>query len=159
MKELYSFFSINREDYSRVKEDVWKENWKGLRFFSFIALIAFGVMAIVSMLSPSIGKNLILYIVYGIISLLIWGASHVKTNDIRVKEVLVYTFFAILLSYGIVMGTVVSPQDLTVSYIVLIIAVPLIFNARAYVMNVLILFSIIVYIIIAYFTQLESEKF
>ena len=153
MKELYSFFSINREDYSRVKEDVWKENWEGLRFFSFIAFIAFGVMAIVSMLSPSIGKNLILYIVYGIISLLIWGASHVKTNDIRVKEVLVYTFFAILLSYGIVMGTVVSPQDLTVSYIVLIIAVPLIFNARAYVMNVLILFSIIVYIIIAYFTQ------
>ena len=56
MKELYSFFSINREDYSKVKEDVWKENWKGLRFFSFIALIAFGVMAIVSMLSPSIEK-------------------------------------------------------------------------------------------------------
>ena len=153
MKELYSFFSINREDYSKVKEDVWKENWKGLRFFSFIALIAFGVMAIVSMLSPSIEKNLILYIVYDIISLLIWGASHVKTNDIRVKEVFVYTFFAILLSYGIVMGTLVSPQDLTVSYIVLIIAVPLLFNARAYVMNVLMLCSMIVYIVIAYFTQ------
>lgn len=31
MKELLSFFSTNREDYDRMKEEVWTENWKGLQ--------------------------------------------------------------------------------------------------------------------------------
>lgn len=153
MKELLSFFSIDREDYHKVKEDVWRENWKGLRFFSCIAVITFFVMAVVSLFSSSIENNLFLYIAYCVVSLMIWGASHLKTVNLIVKEVLIYTFFAMLLSFGVVMGTFISPQDLTVSYIVLMIAVPLLFHARAYIMNGLVLVSMIVYIIFAYFTQ------
>ena len=153
MKEIVSFFSINREDYVRMKEEVWKENWKGLHLFSCIAAIAFGVMAVVSIFSSSIGRNLIVYIIYGLIALLFLGISNCKINRIQMQAVLVYAFFVVLLSFGIVMGTVIFPENLTVNYIVLIVAVPLLFTARAWVMNGLVFFSMIIYTIIAYYTQ------
>ena len=154
MKEIFSISTFsNKDDYDRVKKDVWIENWHGLRFFSGIALIAFGTMAVVSVFSSSIGRNLLLYVVYGFIALLFFGVSHYKVNSIKVKELFVYSFFTVLLSFGIVMGTIISPQDLTVSYIVLMIAVPLLFTARSCVINGLVLLSMIIYIGLASFTQ------
>ena len=155
MKEMLSIFNFQKNDYRKVENDVWTENWHGLRFFSCIALIAFGLMAVVSVFSSSIGRNFWLYIGYGFISLAFWGISHCKINSIKGKSVLVYSFFSVLLSFGIVMGTLISPEDLTVSYIVLMIAVPLLFTARACVINGLVLVSMCIYIVLAYDTQDE----
>ena len=113
MKEILSIFSFNGDDYDRVKKDAWIENWHELRFFSCIAIIAFGVMAVVSMFSSSIGRNLLLYVVYGLVSLVFFGVSHCKMDSVRVKELFVYSFFIVLLSFGIVMGTIIAPEDLT----------------------------------------------
>ena len=76
MKEIFSVFLFNRNDYDKVKKDVWIENWRGLRFFSCIAIMTFGIMSVVSMVSSSIERNFFLYIGYGFISLLFFGVSH-----------------------------------------------------------------------------------
>lgn len=121
-----------------------------MRFYSCIVFIAFGLMAAVSVFSLSIGRNVLLYIGYGFTSLVFWGISHCNINSIPGKSLLVYSFFSVLLSFGIVMGTIISSEDLTVSYIVLMIAVPLLFTARACVINGLVLVSMSVYIVLAY---------
>lgn len=43
-------------DYEKVKQDVGEDNWKAMRLYSAVALVAFGVMTLVSVFSPSIGK-------------------------------------------------------------------------------------------------------
>lgn len=43
-------------DYEKVKQDVWEENWKAMRLYSVVALVAFGVITLVSVFSLSIGK-------------------------------------------------------------------------------------------------------
>ncbi|MCI6812247.1 MAG: GGDEF domain-containing protein [Lachnospiraceae bacterium] len=153
MKEIFSVFLFNRNDYDKVKKDVWIENWRGLRFFSCIAIMTFGIMSVVSMVSSSIERNFFLYIGYGFISLLFFGVSHCNIISIRMKELFVYSFFIVLLSFGIVMGTIIFPEDLTVSYIVLMFAIPLLFTARAQIINGMLLLSIIIYIVLAYYTQ------
>lgn len=153
MHELWSFFSVRRSEYDRVKEGVWTDNWRALRFFSLISVIAFGAMTITSIFSSNIEQNMPIYLVYSFISLLFLFGSHVKINDIRRKALLVYAFFAVLLSFGIVTGAIISPEDLTVNYIVLMVVVPLLFTARACVMNGLVLVSMMIYILIARFTQ------
>ena len=153
MKEKFSVFFFNEEDYDSVKKEIWAENWRWLKFFSGLSVISFVLMAVVSVFSSAIGRNLLLYIAYGFVSLLFFGVSFRNIKSIKVMEVFVYGFFCNLLSFGIVMGTIISPEDLTVSYIVLMIAVPLLFTARTLIINGLILISLVVYTIMAYFTQ------
>ena len=69
------------------------------------------------------------------------------------KKLVVYSFFAALLLFGIITGTLITPEELTVNYIVFMMAAPLLFTARAAVMNGLILSSMLLYIGLAFFTQ------
>lgn len=69
------------------------------------------------------------------------------------KKLVVYSFFAALLLFGIITGTLIAPEELTVNYIVFILAAPLLFTARTAVMNGLILSSMLLYIGLAFFAQ------
>lgn len=50
-------------DYEKVKQDVWEENWKAMQLYSVVALVAFGVITLVSVFSLSIGKFKWVYVV------------------------------------------------------------------------------------------------
>ena len=87
------------------------------------------------------------------------GNGEVKddiTDDSRSflgKELVVYSFFAALLLFGIITGTLITPEELTVNYIVFMMVAPLLFTARTAVMNGLILSSMLLYIGIAFCAQ------
>ena len=69
------------------------------------------------------------------------------------KKLVVYSFFAALLLFGIITGTLITSEEITVNYIVFMMVAPLLFTARAAVMNGLILSSMLLYIGLAFFTQ------
>lgn len=69
------------------------------------------------------------------------------------KKLVVYSFFAALLLFGIITGTLITPGEFTVNYIVFMVAAPLLFTARTAVMNGLILSSMLLYIGLAFFAQ------
>ena len=69
------------------------------------------------------------------------------------KKLVVYSFFAALLLFGIITGTLIIPEELTVNYIVFMMVAPLLFTARTAVMNGLILSSMLLYIGIAFCAQ------
>ena len=56
MNQIVSLFMFRCGDYEKVKQDVWEENWKAMRLYSVVALVAFGVITLVSVFSLSIGK-------------------------------------------------------------------------------------------------------
>ena len=62
-------------DYEKVKQDVWEENWKAMRLYSVVALVAFGVITLVSVFSLSIGKFKWVYLVYTFLSLVYFCIS------------------------------------------------------------------------------------
>ena len=140
-------------DYEKVKQDVWEENWKAMRLYSVVALVAFGVITLVSVFSLSIGKFKWVYLVYTFLSLVYFCISRCQLRSFLGKELVVYSFFAALLLFGIITGTLITPEELTVNYIVFMMAAPLLFTARTAVMNGLILSSMLLYIGLAFFAQ------
>lgn len=140
-------------DYEKVKQDVWEENWKAMRLYSVVALVAFGVITLVSVFSLSIGKYKWVYLVYTFLSLVCFCISRCQLRSFLGKELVVYSFFAALLLFGIITGTLIIPEELTVNYIVFMMVAPLLFTARTAVMNGLILSSMLLYIGLAFFAQ------
>lgn len=153
MDQIVSLFMFRYGDYEKVKQDVGEENWKAMRLYSAVALIAFGVITLVSVFSPSIGKYKWVYLVYTFLSLAYFCISCCQLRSFLGKELVVYSFFAALLLFGIITGTLITPEELTVNYIVFMMAAPLLFTARTAVMNGLILSSMLLYSGLAFFAQ------
>ena len=94
-----------------------------------------------------------MYLVYTFLSLVYFCISRCQLRSFLGKKLVVYSFFAALLLFGIITGTLITPEELTVNYIVFMMVAPLLFTARAAVMNGLILSSMLLYIGLAFFTQ------
>ena len=153
MNNIVSLFMFSRCDYEKVKQDAWEENWKAMRLYSVVALVAFGVITLLSAVSLSIGDYKWVYLAYTFLSLLYFCISRCQLRSFLGKELVVYSFFAALLLFGIITGTLITPEELTVNYIVFMMVAPLLFTARAAVMNGLILSSMLLYIGLAFFAQ------
>ena len=54
MNQIVSLFMFSCGDYEKVKQDVWEENWKAMRLYSVVALVAFGVITLVSVFSLTV---------------------------------------------------------------------------------------------------------
>ena len=153
MNQIVSLFMFRCGDYEKVIQDVWEENWKAMRLYSVVALVAFGVITLVSVFSLSIGKFKWVYLVYTFLSLVCFCISRCQLRSFLGKKLVVYSFFAALLLFGIITGTLITPEEFTVNYIVFMVAAPLLFTARTAVMNGLILSSMLLYIGLAFFAQ------
>ena len=108
MNQIVSLFMFRCGDYEKVKQDVWEENWKAMRLYSVVALVAFGVITLVSVFSLSIGKFKWVYLVYTFLSLAYFCISR-QLRSFLGKELVVYSFFAALLLFGIITGTLITP--------------------------------------------------
>lgn len=153
MNQIVSLFTFSCGDYEKVKRDVWDENWKAMRLYSVVAFVAFGVITLVSVFSPSIGENKWVYLAYTFLSLIYFCISRCQHRRFLGTELVIYSFFAALLLFGIITGTLITPEGLTVNYIVFMMVAPLLFTARTAVMNGLILSSMLLYIGLAFFAQ------
>ena len=92
MNQIVSSFIFSCDDYEKVKQDVWEENWKAMRLYSVVALVAFGVITLVSVFSPSIGKFKWVYLVYTFLSLVYFCISRCQLRSFLGKNWL-YTAF------------------------------------------------------------------
>lgn len=92
MNHIVSLFMFRCGDYEKVKQDVWEENWKAMRLYSVVALVAFGVITLVSVFSLSIGKFKWVYLVYTFLSLVCFCISRCQLRSFWGKNWL-YTAF------------------------------------------------------------------
>ena len=92
MNQIGSLFMFSCGDYEKVKKDVWEENWKAMRLYSVVALVAFGVITLVSVFSLSIGKFKWVYLVYTFLSLVYFCISRCQLRSFLGKNWL-YTAF------------------------------------------------------------------
>lgn len=83
MNQIVSLFMFSCGDYEKVKQDVWEENWKAMRLYSVVALVAFGVITLVSVFSLSIGKFKWVYLVYTFLSLVYFCISRCQLHCVH----------------------------------------------------------------------------
>ena len=100
MNQIISLFMFSCGDYEKIKQDVWEENWKAMRLYSVVALVAFGVITLVSVFSLSIENYKWVYLVYTFLSLVYFCISRCQLRSFLGKKLVVYSFFATLLLFG-----------------------------------------------------------
>ncbi len=153
------YAGVGAEDYNKVRNTIAASNRTVLKVFSSIVAVAFLGIYIMSLVNPSLVVNRVLYLVCSIVSIVCILISTIPSTDgPTVTKCAVYLFAAMIVGIGIAFGTLIEPEQASVSFVVLMFAVPLIFTDIPLSINISTLFGILVYSLLAYNTQ-EREMF
>ena len=147
LKKLVVSAGIEESDYRQVLPELRKTNRGGLVVFSVVTLVFLAAMMVLSYFSKELEGNRLLYalsaVVVGVVALLTLGPARDHPGLVLP---LVYVYDAVLLTFGIVLGTVTVPDEVTATYIALILTVPQVFIDRPYRQYALLFGSVAIFI-------------
>lgn len=151
--DLFSF-SMSQEDYRLIRDDIHEENRKSLMTFSMITAVFLLVMFILSFFSEDVAANRWVYFSVMIISLGMFAAAYyAKIGKYRTLIADIYAFVAILFAFGIILGTYTRPDEQTVTFVALLLTVPLLFTDRPFRMIICIALAVAAFVITAIFVK------
>lgn len=147
-KLLYA--GLSQEEYRLIKSDLQEENRKNLLTFSALTIVFLLIMFSVSFLSQDIEENRWVYLTAMVITVVMLTAAYFNKNrNDMVMLSAIYFFVTLLFVFGIVLGTVTRPDEQTVTFVALLLTVPLLFTDGPLRMIICIFFAIITFIIAA----------
>ena len=143
---LYAGFS--QEEYRGFEAEIQKGNKRNLMVYSSISALCLSVMFLLSFLSRDVADSRMLYAATALVMLGIYIAAKYLRSPV-VLLVCMYLFISVLFCFGIVLGTVTRPDEQTVSFVALLLTVPLLFTDMPVRMMGSIVLHVIVFIIVA----------
>ncbi|MDD6043663.1 MAG: diguanylate cyclase [Eubacteriaceae bacterium] len=150
IKQQLLYAGLSKEDYIQIIHDMQRENRKCLMTFTAISDFFLLVMIVLSFFSKTVATNRMVYLFILIALAVIYvTAKSVKGNRSDSLIIATYAFIAILFIFGIILGTVTIPEERTVTFIALLLTVPLLFTDRPARMVTCISVSVIVFILAA----------
>ena len=151
VKGVLFFAGIARPDYERVVSQINKSNRIMVTVFSTFATILTAVVLVLSFFIESIRPNRMVYAA-GFVSsvLLLFVASHLAKKREWIVTGLVHISFAIFLIYGILIGTITDPDQKTVTFMVMLIFMPVLFIDKPIRMAANMCFYIILFILLCF---------
>ena len=154
LKKILLFGNTDPHTFSEIYPDITESNRKNMIIYSMIAAAGMCCMFIASLKPGFLDANRNVYAGAMLISLAIGLFAHwCKKRSAQLVYICVYTFAAMLYAFGIAMGTIIRPGDISVSFPVLLFAVPLFFTDIPIRMNIATALSIFCYCILAVRTQ------
>lgn len=156
LKNTLLYAGEDREGYQRIEAELKESNRKSLQAFSLIAFAAMTIMFISSFLDPGVERNRTAYFLSAAVCLLLSGASLAAKRTPWLSYLGMYGFLAVLYVFGIALGTFIQPNEMTVSFMILLFVAPLLFTDRPLRMSAAILVGIVAYVIAARMTQREE---
>lgn len=132
----------------RVEPEISESNRKSIITFSIIMLVFMLLMAAVSLLHAQLADSRILYMGGALMgAVFLYLAARPAKKNKKLTLALMYAFSGILLLFGIILGTVTVPNEITATYIALLLTVPQMFTDRPWRMYALIFSSVAVFIL------------
>lgn len=131
LKKYLLDVGVSQTEYKQISKEIQKSNRQNLIIFSGIAAVFLLVMFFLSYINSDVGENRWIYL--GTMVLMLVILLMVKFYSDGHPKVLLtgmYLFIGILFLFGIILGTVTRPDEQTVTFIALILTVPLLFIDR-----------------------------
>lgn len=139
---------VSEAEYKSIVQEIHESNRKALLSFSITASCFLVVMCVLSFLQNSLVESRILYLSSALVTALIALLSHGPAKQRRTLNlILVYCFIALLMLFGILLGTYTVRTEITATYIALLLTVPQLFLDRPRRMYVLILCSNLLFVV------------
>lgn len=155
--KMISFFmydGMEKDEYATIQGEIYEKNLRNMTIYSSVSAFLFLGLYISSYLIDSIIGNRFLYLIQFIVSFLVMCAFRtIAQNHRAVGESVKYIFEVSLLSFGIVLGAIKSPEAEAAVFIVLLVIIPMMLY-DVLLFSVLIRATmIIVYVVIALQTK------
>ena len=148
IRRLVLSAGIDEAEYRNVTPEIVESNRRSVLGMSLLASVFLAVMSFLSFVDDSLSGNRWLYIVSLVFTCAIVYLAYRKgKQNATVVFVITYAFIGILLLFGIFLGTVTGPDEITATYIALLLTAPSMFTDRPYRMCLLIFGSAIFFII------------
>ena len=150
---------LTKQDYKLVEDEIRENNRINLVVFSVLVSAAMAAMIVSTIFVTGLVENRRYYLMVLITMLIVLALSSKPAKRIKSLTVVgIYLFMGSLYAMGIFMGTVVSPDDLTTSFLVVLFAVPLVFTDIPLRMSIANVAAIIIYCVMAASSQ-TRERF
>ena len=141
--------------YPKIRGQMLRDNRNNLITFIHIAAILLLLVFVVSLLTDmSVGLRTLYGVMLGFCIVLLVLTRHLKTDSIAAVRCLMYTFTSVMILFAIILGTVFSPDELAATFVVMLIATPLIFADRPIYFMIVILASYVIFLV---FTLIFDE--
>ena len=129
LRDLLLYGGMSREEYDQISGEIQSSNRKNLLVYTLIAAAFLAVMTVLSFFSEDVAQSRSVYFGTMLLSLALFASSkYLAAKYPKVLLVSVYLFIGILFSFGIILGTVTRPDEQTVTFVALLLTVPLLFT-------------------------------
>lgn len=141
---------VTEEEYMQISDEIRRNNRQSLMIFSIISSVFLLIMFFLSFVSQDVASNRWVYLFTMFITFAIYVIAKFCSDNYPVVLVIdVYAFMSVLFIFGIILGTFTRPDEQTVTFIALLLTVPLLFTDRPIRMTGCIYTYIIAFVIIA----------
>lgn len=128
IKNILFYSSIDPNSFGRVKKKIYKTNLTMTTILSSFATILITIMFFASFNSEGVKQNKNVYLIGIIVSLFILLSSLTfAKRNFRVVSWLIFLSHFVYYMYGILIGTVTDASNKTVTFIVFLVFMPIIF--------------------------------
>ena len=131
IKNAFVYAGVDRNSFERVRPQIQKANLTMTTILSLFATILIAAMLIASLAPSGVMQNKQVYLLGLIASLaiLILSLTFAKRSDALVTW-LVYLSYSIYYLYGILIGAITDPNGKTVTFMVMLVFMPILFIDR-----------------------------
>ena len=129
LRELLLYGGMTREEYDQITGEIQSSNRKNLLVYTAVAGVYLICMYFLSFFSGSISANRYVYFGATLVVGAIFAAAKCQSQKHpRVLLVCIYVFISVLYTFGIVLGTISNTDQLAVTFVAALLAVPLLFT-------------------------------
>ena len=126
LHSILYYAGLRREEYDRIRPEADRSNRGNLVFFSAVAAVMIGAMFLISFVMEAAEEFRWLYLTGALLSALCAaGACWLVPRRPPLLGVIVMAFIAVVFLFGIALGTFCGPDKQSVTFIVLLLTVPL----------------------------------
>lgn len=147
---LYS--GLTQENYAIITPTIHRRNGEKLRTFSLVSFGFFLFTCILALFFQSVADNFYVYLSATLLSFGFFVATKIFKPREKQVTIMAYFFFSMVLLMGILLSVVKSTQENTVTFFVLLVVVPTLFNDRPIRMLACIIFFVCAFIFSAFQT-------
>lgn len=130
LKKYLYMSGLEEEQYNSIKKYIYEDNRMKLNAFSFLGIVFFGIMLMFSLTAGILVTNRTIYVTGIIGSAIFFLLSRFYKQKKHLITMGVYLFMTFLFWVGLQLSVFITPDERAVSFIVLIILGPIVFNDR-----------------------------
>lgn len=150
IKKLIFNASLTDEEFHSIEKDIAQSNMQNIKIFSAVAFVFLFVMFILSFAVVGIASRRWLYLTAAVFSAAagFFSGTFFKKYEVT-AAISMYVFIGVLFAFGIVLGAIKNTDQLSVTFIAILLTGPMLFIDRPVRMILVIYISVAVFILTA----------